>query len=96
MQGEIDEDVDLIGPNPLGELGIGSRRDIVPRIHQAADLPRGMVGQPARRIGMNLERRVIVMCQQRQGEKRLAMFPKIRRDVSDPQSTTGIAPTLCH
>ncbi|CAM2183217.1 hypothetical protein PSAC2689_50035 [Paraburkholderia sacchari] len=88
---EVDKDVDAVLADLPRERGVVERVHVAPDIDETFEALRQGVGLRDARIADDLERRAVVMREQRRREKRLAMRTKIGRDIADAQAPPGRA-----
>ena len=60
MKGEIDENVDAVGPDYLGDFFIGDRRDVAPLVAASLNLARCVIGDGDAAVGEDFKLRVVV------------------------------------
>src|SRR5712692_11640316 len=97
MTGQIDEDVDPIAVDRLGEARIGHRSRVAPDIRARAYLPRDLVRLGAGRVAIDLANGPVVPLEQGNREKRDRVEVEIARNVADaktPPRVPGIAGRL--
>jgi hypothetical protein len=89
--GELDQDVDPVGPEQACELGVIERADVTPPARQAAQVLGDVVGLGDVRIADGLEALAIKRLEDRRDEIRDRVGAKIRREIADAQATVRIA-----
>ncbi len=90
MQFEVDQDVDLVAPHQVGSLLIGEPGNAAPDVGIAAQTIGHGIRLRSMGITEDLELAVVMTRQERDSEKGVDMFAKMRRDVTDPQPPFGI------
>ena len=85
IHGEVDQQVDAIGADQIGQGAILELVDIAPVLDVLGDLGGEAIFEIARRVGEHLKLAAVVVFEHRQQEPRYRMHPEIGRDIAHPQ-----------
>src|SRR5712691_10184378 len=94
---QIDENVDPVAVDRLGQAGIGHRGRVAPHVRMRLYLPREIIHRVAGPVAKDLAGRAVVPLEQGDGEKRDGVKVKIARYVADaktPLRVSGVAERL--
>ena len=89
MHGQVDQHIDAVVADHAAERIVIERAHLAPRIRVSRDALGVGIGPLDARIAEYAKCAVVVLREQRQGEKSLAVVAKVRGDVTDVQASVG-------
>ena len=87
---EIDQNVDAVGMDRVGDLRLRTSRHRPPRVGERRHLASEIVGAHRSRIAEHFEGGALVPLDERQAEERHHVIAEVARDITDAQAPLGI------
>ena len=92
VQGEVDEDIDAVGADRLGELGIGQAGGVEPEVGEGLELAGDLIGRA--QVGIGVDRRRVRGRDGRRASRSMipdGMGAEVGRNIADSQGAVGVA-----